>query len=444
LAPRAQGEYSDTSMRTLVGWHLALTAALLGSVFVRDVGAKGSNSLALSTIRFHGTQAVAMDSLGKTRVLGLDSELQSATRKVLLDARAVSGAAVLLEVETGQVLAAVEVGVTSSGQLLLTPSAPSASVFKIVTTAALYERGGVNPRDRICTRGGLRGIREEHLAPAVGPGTVCSPFQEALAVSRNAAYAQLSTGRLLRTDLLEVAESFGFNRSLSLDVRGQLGLLDVPFNDLEFARTAAGFQNSRLSVFGGAQLALTVASGGAPRGMHLERSVEPIAPGDRVISETTAARIRRSMELAVQSGTARDAFLDEHGRNYLGYIQVAGKTGTLKPRGHDVTSSWFIGFAPSQKPTVVLALLLQIQDKWHKKAATSGRDLLRYYFARRGARNVTPPFELTTGPQETPTTAAPDRTPPAQTPSDQRADLAPDGTPTAKPHNQSGEREGQP
>jgi penicillin-binding protein A len=413
-------------MRTLAGWHLALTASLLGSALAWNVGAKGSNLLALSSIRFQGRQAVASDSLGQTRVLGLDADLQSATRKVLSDARAVSGAAVLIEVETGQVLAAVEVGVTSSGQLLLTPSAPSASVFKIVTTAALYERGGVGPRDRICTRGGLRGIKAEHLAPAVGPGTVCSPFQEALAVSRNAAYAQLSTGRLLRTDLLEVAESFGFNRSLALDVQGQLGLLDVPFNDLEFARTAAGFQNSRLSVFGGAQLALTVAAGGAPRSMHFERAVEPVGPGDRIIGETTAARIRRSMELAVQSGTAREAFLDERGRNYLGYIQVAGKTGTLKPRGHDVTSSWFIGFAPSQKPTVVLALLLQIQDKWHKKAATSARDLLRYYFARRGARNVTPPFELTTVPYVAP---------PA---------LTPNGAPTAKPHSDSGERESQP
>jgi Penicillin binding protein transpeptidase domain len=78
----------------------------------------------------------------------------------------------------------------------------------------------------------------------------------------------------------------------------------------------------------------------------------------------------------------------------LGYIQVAGKTGTLKPRGHAATSSWFIGFAPSQKPAIAIALLLQIQDKWHMKAAMSARDLLRYYFARQGARNVTFPFEV--------------------------------------------------
>jgi penicillin-binding protein A len=302
---------------------------------------------------------------------------------------------VLVDVASGQVLAAAEVGVENMGDLLLKPNAPSASLFKIVTTAALYERGGVEPKQRVCTRGGLRNIDASHLQPARGSGAVCAPFQEALAVSRNAVYAQLSTERLQRSDLLEVAEAFGFNRALPLDLVGQVGVLDVPFNDLDFARTAAGFENSKLSVFGATGLALAIASGGAPRAMHVAPDEAGADPDfKRIVAERTAARIRRSMELVVQSGTAHDAFVDELGHNYLGYIQVAGKTGTLKPNRHSPTSSWFIGFAPSQKPTIAIGLLLKISDQWHKKAATTARDLLRYYFARRGARNVSFPFEL--------------------------------------------------
>jgi len=380
-------------MRARATRPLRVGATLLLAALAWRAKADSPSPLLISSLSLEGGQSRARAQSGETRTLGLDAELQRAAARALDEARALSGAVVLVDVASGQVLAVAEVGVRTPGELLLKPNAPAASLFKIVTTTALYERGHVGPKDRVCTRGGLRNIDASHLEAARGPGAVCAPFQEALAVSRNAAYAQLSTAKLKRTDLLEVAEAFGFNGSLSLDLVGQVGLLEVPFNDLDFARTAAGFENSSLSVFGATGLALTIASGGAPRAMHLSAEQEAQEPA-RIIDEKTASRIRRSMELAVQSGTAHDAFVNEDGHNYLGYIQVAGKTGTLKPSRTSPTSSWFIGFAPSQKPTVAVGLLLKISDHWHKKAATTARDLLRYYFARRGARNVTFPFEL--------------------------------------------------
>lgn len=382
-------------MRAWATRPLRVGVTLLLAALAFRAKADSSSPLLISSLSLEGGQARARAESGETRTLGLDEELQRAAVRALEDARALSGAVVLVDVSSGQVLAVAEVGVKAPGDLLLKPNAPAASLFKIVTTTALYERGHVGPKDRVCTRGGLRNIDATHLEVARGPGAVCAPFQEALAVSRNAAYAQLSTEKLKRTDLLEVAEAFGFNSSLPLDLVGEVGLLEVPFNDLDFARTAAGFENSSLSVFGATGLALTIASGGAPQPMHLSAQHVTTKP-ERIIDERTASRIRRSMELAVQSGTAHDAFVNERGQNYLGYIQVAGKTGTLKPNRTSPTSSWFIGFAPSQKPTVAVGLLLKISDHWHKKAATTARDLLRYYFARRGARNVTFPFELST------------------------------------------------
>lgn len=336
-------------------------------------------------------RATARDTSGRTRTLGIDPELQAGLEEILARARPLAGAAVITDVASGQVLAAAEIGTKVAGELLLEPGAPAASLFKLVTTAALYERGGVKPSDRICTKGGLRDIGEEHLTPAAGPGTVCAPFSHALAVSRNAAYAQLSTEKLMREDLLAVAEGLGFNQALPLDVAGHVGSLSVPFNDLEFARTAAGFENSRLSVFGAARLALTIASLGAPPAMHFAE-LEPGGERARLLSTVTARRLRRSMEITVQSGTARDAFLDESGRNYLGYLQVAGKTGTLKPHRGGPTSSWFVGFAPSEKPAIAISVLHQISDHWHQKAPTTARDLFRLYFSRHGARNVTSPL----------------------------------------------------
>lgn len=366
-----------------------LLLGLLGSV---ASAADTPPSLVFSTISVSEGRATARDKRGQTRELGLDPELQAGLHTILARARPLAGAAVVIEVSTGQVLAAAEIGTSHPGELLFEPRAPAASVFKLVTTAALYERGGVQPKDRVCTKGGLRDIGEEHLSPASGPGVVCAPFFHALGVSRNAAYAQLSTERLMRDDLLAVAETFGFNQRLPLDVEGQVGSLSVPFNDLEFARTAAGFENSKLSVFGAARLALTIAALGAPPGMHFEAHTAA-SERPRLISETTARRLRKSMELTVHSGTAREAFRDEAGRNYLGYLQVAGKTGTLKPAKNGPTSNWFVGFAPSEKPTVVVGVLLQISDLWHQKAPTAARDVLRLHFARHGARGVTSPLK---------------------------------------------------
>lgn len=358
--------------------------------------AEKSPRLRWSSLQWQKNLAQADDTQGKRHSLTLQASLQEPTQLLLQRARPLAGAVVLLDVPSGAVLAAAEIGKTEGGSLLFEPLAPAASVFKLVTTIALYERSDLTPRTRVCTRGGLRSIHEEHLHAASGPGSLCSPFSQALGVSRNAAYAQLATQKLLRNDLLEIAESLGFNRALPLETPGRVGKLEVPYNDLEFARTATGFENSQLSVFGGAQLAYIIAAGGYLRPMHLvqpEDSAAPSPPGERVMSARSVERLTRAMEITVQSGTAREAFWDERGRSQIGPIQVAGKTGTLKPHAQAPTASWFVGFAPSQKPRVVVSVLLQNPDLWHQKGHQLARDILRVYFAQAGFRGVTSPLD---------------------------------------------------
>jgi len=339
------------------------------------------------TVDWAGGHASAEQASGQRVELGLDPDLQRLVEQTLAGARAIAGGAVLVDVATGQVLAAAETN-TTGPSLLFEPVAPAASVFKLVTTAALYEKTTVTPRTMVCTAGGVREITGEHLRPASGPDATCAAFGEALGVSRNAAYAQLATTELLRSDLVEVSERLGYGSPLALDSSGHVGFLDVPYNDLDFARTATGFENSRLSVFGGAQLALTVATGGLLRPMHLARSADSDAEGTRVLSPETARRLRRAMEITVHSGTARDAFVDDAGHSLLGPIQAAGKTGTLCPGRGRPTSSWFVGFAPSDRPTVVVSVLLQNPERWVRKGHQVARDLLAAYFRRRGVQGI--------------------------------------------------------
>lgn len=94
----------------------------------------------------------------------------------------------------------------------------------------------------------------------------------------------------------------------------------------------------------------------------------------------------------MRSGTSAEAFQDERGRSYLGRVQVAGKTGTLKPTATSPTSSWFVGFAPSRSPEIIVSVLLQNPDEWHRKANQVARDLLRAYFHQKGTPGVTAPL----------------------------------------------------
>lgn len=325
----------------------------------------------------------------------LDSNLQRAATKLLGAARPVSGAALLVDAQRGELLV-FEAYRSRSGlpHPIFTP-VPAASVFKLITTTALFERTPVNPRTRVCIAGGEHAIERAHLEPALGQGSLCAPFFSALGFSRNAAFAQLATAYLPRTALLETAERFGFNAPLPFDTRATVGSLELPYNDLEFARAAAGFQGSLLSPLGAAFISLAIARGGEP--LRLRRfTAEPSIPEPlpRVMSKTTAARLTRMMEVTIHSGTSRSVFAGEDGKGYLGPISVAGKTGTLRPDGVDSTTSWFMGFAPSRSPEVAVAVMLQNGPVWRRKANEIARDLLRCYFA--GRPLVSDPFSKTT------------------------------------------------
>ncbi len=364
---------------------LALAAAVVtaGAQLAWAKSDVPSDFIKFSTLKWDRGHAHAQTQGGKTVQLGLVERYQHLLQDKLQHAKPIAAAATMIDATSGQILAAIELGRDARGSLLFEPVAPAASLFKLVTTVALYERSDVTPSTQICTHGGLRGIEREHLAPAHGPGTVCTKFAQALGVSRNAVFAQLATQRLMRSDLQAVATSFGFGRQVQLDAPAQLGTLDIPYNDLEFARTAAGFQNSRLSVMGAAQIVLSIARGGELTPMHFGTD-QPNGKVTRIMSPRTARRLRDAMEVTIHSGTASSSFVDEHGMSTVGPVQVAGKTGTLQEKVGGPTSSWFVGFAPSESPRIVISIVLQNPEKWHRRGHEVARDVLQAYLADAG------------------------------------------------------------
>ncbi|MGE5786636.1 MAG: penicillin-binding transpeptidase domain-containing protein [Myxococcales bacterium] len=367
-------------------------------------GASGNglgNAIALGSIHWDGAQASALDTAGQRHLLTLDRSLQETATRLLRTARPTRGAIVVISASDGRVLALSEqpASVPFSQSLVWSAITPSASLFKLVTTAALVERAQIQPDHRVCTEGGEHRLETRHLSAPRNGRVICSEFVEILASSRNAAYARLVHSHLSPDDLENFADRFGFNAPLPADVPAELGRFRGASEPLALVRTATGFVGSSLSALGAAYLAFVIARGGMSYGVKLLETSEDVGapslgsaeavqahsmtePGahrpERVIAPSTVSRLRDMMERVVSHGTAADAFRDGSGRPMLPQIRIAGKTGTLGRDEH--TASWFVGFAPSRDPKVVIAVLLDNGAVWHKTAKLIAGTLLQKYF----------------------------------------------------------------
>lgn len=374
-----------------------LVAASL-AVSVPAAAAGAAPQVRLHTIHLEDGRAVGTLADGSAAELTVNPELQEASSRLLSLARPLAGAVVMVEVSTGKVIALDTYrrrGAPAGNPL--TVGAPSASLFKLVTTGALFEHTRVSPDTRVCFIGGERQIDRRHLDRPRGAEARCAPFFSALGHSWNAVYAQLATQHLMRTDLQDTALQMGFNEEVPFDAEAIFGHVSLPYNDLEFARAAAGFQGSTLTPLGAAHLTYSIALGGRAARMKLiaqagdYRMSEKREWLSRTMSANAAWRLTRMMEVTVHGGTSLGAFTNEDGMSYLGSIRVAGKTGTLQRGRNAPTTSWFTGFAPSRNPKVVVTVMLQNGKVWRQKANEVARDLLRFHFADRPG--ISSPFE---------------------------------------------------
>ena len=342
-----------------------------------------------------GRYVVPLDG-GRRAVLTLDPAVQRAAEAALARAKAPQGAIVVMAVD-GRVLALAghrggdRGAVPRLGHHLDVASsawAPAASVFKIITASALVA-AGLGPDSRVCYHGGYRSVDPSHLNDDKARDTSCGSLTEGISKSQNAIIAKLAHRHLQPRALRTMARAFGFDDALSFALDVEHGRAQIPGAALDFARVAAGFWHTELSPLGGALVANTVASGGMAVTPYIVDSVlderrpvtiKPVQPR-RVLDARVARDVARMMTATIDSGTAFKGFHDLQRRRFLPSISVAGKTGTLvRAQPSYLEYSWFVGFAPSDAPTVSISVLLGNPARWHLKAHTAARMVLESVF----------------------------------------------------------------
>jgi peptidoglycan glycosyltransferase len=362
-------------------------------------------ALHMSTMQRWGQSYIVATDDGGRAELTLDPKLQEATDDVLRAFQIPYAGAVVLSIPDGRVLAMVGRSAADprlgAEELALHPWAPAASVFKVVSASALVETGDVTGATRTCYHGGVSAVLADNLIDLPAIDGRCDTLAYGLGKSQNAILAKLASRHLTAAGLSRVGRAFGFDEAIPFELPVEPSHLDVPAtDDLEFARTAAGFWHSTLSPMHGALLAATIANHGImPAPTLVDRAVAAdgrvltaaVAAPRRVVEPETAREVGKMMELTTRIGTARATFRDKKGRRLLP-VEVAGKTGTLgaeTDHGY-VGYSWFIGYAPADHPTIAFAVTLGNSSLWRIKATYVARRIVTEYLAEKKAERSAP------------------------------------------------------
>jgi cell division protein FtsI (penicillin-binding protein 3) len=336
---------------------------------------------------------------GQNMVLTIDSQIQYMAERAL--DRAIekyhpdNGTIVVQDVHSGQILALAIRPTFNPNQArhttpaLLKDHAVSdvyepGSVFKLVTYSAALEQHVTTPDDKIDCQGGQMALPGRIIHDDKSDHYGVITVHEALEHSSDVAAVKLAQ-KVGQEKFYEFIRSFGFGARTGMELPGETrGLLQPVsrWGTTSYASIAIG-QEVGVTPLQLVSMVSTIANGGVylpPHvlmpgqvGANAQKPAAPLTPepfkpdgelpnplppgAHRVLSEMTAAQMRKMMEGVVLYGTGKPAILN-------GYSS-GGKTGTaqkIDPATHTYSKTMhiasFAGIAPVNNPVISVAVVI--------------------------------------------------------------------------------------
>ncbi|MGD6804170.1 peptidoglycan D,D-transpeptidase FtsI family protein [Rossellomorea aquimaris] len=317
-------------------------------------------------------------------VTTIDSTLQEQMEE-LIDRHSIKkGGAVLLDIETGDIVASVSRPSVQKGtpfqddgaKNLMASEIVPGSVFKTVVASAAIDLNLVNENEVFNCDEDIYGV------PADKPHGIIN-INESFAVSCNRTFAEISknlTEKNART-LDDYAEKLGLIgdigwkgsvfhyedfQQLQID-SGRVFINDDERKDANFAaQTGIGQREVRVTPIGVANMMSTIARGGRKQSVRVVSGIRykngtelidfPVQKEDsQAISPYTAMKMQQYLRnvVAGESGTA--TFLQTSA------YEIAGKTGTAQTGQYsgdkELYNKWFAGYFPFDNPKYALAVV---------------------------------------------------------------------------------------
>ena len=364
---------------------------------------------------------------GKDLYITIDADLQ---RAAIERFEGESGAAVVVDVETGEILALVSTpafdpndfvnGISSADYSLLRDNTrsplyprahggvyPPGSTFKMVVATAALEAGVIDPREKINCNGYYRfGNRTWHCWTSKRGGHGPVNMHEAIKGSCDVYFYEIAR-RTGVEKIAEVSRKFGFGDAWALGMTGARGGL-VPDPEWKMrVRKEPWFEGETLNFgIGQGQLGTTplqlalmtarIATEGAPLRPRLI-GAGPEDPDDHILDAALDPEIMQRMKAGMYGvtsewgGTARSS-----GDLGLGGPRLAGKTGTAQVRritekerregirlGDDIARelrdhALFVAYAPADAPKYAISVIVEHGEGGSRTAAPVAKDILAY------------------------------------------------------------------
>ncbi len=386
----------------------------------------------------YGQKKIEVDALGKlvkelaikegkdgdNLVLTIDTSLQDAVEKIVIDRLQKEGkekaVVILLEPDSGEILASVSHPSYDSNDFVFTRSEvltgyftdetkpllnraiageyPSGSVFKPIVAAAALEEGIITPRTSVLSRGGIR-INDWFFPDWKAGGHGITDVTKALAESVNTFFYSVGGGYeniagLGVDNITDYARAFGLGQVTGIDLYGEKdGFLPSREWKQKVKGEAWYIGDTYHLAIGQGDLLVTpmqvaayvaaFANGGRLYQPHVLKSVEDEDGNvvgtiqgslirENMVDPDHVRTVRRGLRQAVVSGSAKEM-------QSIG-VSSAGKTGTAQFSSDKEPHSWYVGFAPYDRPGIVIAVLVEEGGEGSGIALQIARDILTYYF----------------------------------------------------------------
>lgn len=309
-------------------------------------------------------------------VLTLDSRIQNITEEALKKSKIESGAALVMEIDTGELLAVASVPDFNQNDIVSALKGENAplvnkalcayavgSVFKSIVAAEALEEGISPELTYECT--GKITVGDTVFSCYNGKAHGETDMTSALQNSCNTYFINLISD--MDSDrLLSLCKKLGFSQSdtlaagmvsssgiipdsNTLKLKGNLA--NFSFGQGEFSATPVQLLKAYHALATGETVTPLLVRGFTNSDGLMTKTAK--VTKERIFSESTVREIRGMLKSVVNEGGADNA------KSTL--VSLSGKTGTAQSgiykNGREICRTWFAGFFPSDNPTYAVAIL---------------------------------------------------------------------------------------
>lgn len=305
---------------------------------------------------------------------------------------------VVMDNETGQILAAVDYARAKNvfgRDLAFTTTHPAASIFKVITAADLLENTHIKTDTEFHFTGRSTTLYRSQLKEPSNRRWIRSlDLQKAFATSNNVIFGRTAIENLTPAGLKRMAEKFGFNKKLLEGVNLSPSIFNMAQDQYNLAEFSSGLNTQTvMSPVHGAVIGSVVANGGLFRYPVVIKSLEgiqdkkviypPLRKDEQVLTPQSAEDLRTLFMATITQGTARSSF--RRSQYLLNKLEIGGKTGSItggEPRGK---RDWFVSYAKSLEDKndkgISICVMIVNQKKWYIKSPLLAKNIMEFYYS---------------------------------------------------------------